>query len=102
MPASTSGSARSIWADGDYRSSSSTDRIDAVIRTCLATDPRTALGWLENRAPDCIPNANSRNSTGSSDPGSTTMSARHEPQESSRELGTLERNIIGSTTEIES
>jgi hypothetical protein len=36
------------------------------------------------------PNANSRNSTGSSDPGSTTMSARHEPQKSSRELGTLE------------
>ena len=36
------------------------------------------------------PNANLRNSTGSSDPGSTTMSARHEPQKSSRELGTLE------------
>ena len=36
------------------------------------------------------PNANSRNSTGSSDPGSTTTIARHEPRESSRELGTLE------------
>ena len=38
------------------------------------------LGWLRKLyCQDRPPNANSRNSTGSSDPGSTTMSARHEP-----------------------
>ena len=36
------------------------------------------------------PSASLRNSTGSSNRGSTTMSARHEPPEGSRELGTLE------------
>src|SRR4051794_2996690 len=36
------------------------------------------------------PSASSRNSIGSSNHGSTTMSARHEPPDSSRELGTLE------------
>ena len=41
------------------------------------------------------PSANSRNSTGSSNRGSTTMSARHGPPESSRELGTLEGYMRG-------
>jgi hypothetical protein len=36
------------------------------------------------------PSASLRNSTDSSNRGSTTMSARHEPSEANRELGTLE------------
>src|SRR3954447_26189659 len=39
------------------------------------------------------PSASSRNSIGSSNHGSTTMSARHEPPDSSRELGTLEIEV---------
>src|SRR3954451_12608667 len=40
------------------------------------------------------PSASSRNSIGSSNHGSTTMSARHEPPDSSRELGTLEFLVL--------
>src|SRR4051794_22936438 len=40
------------------------------------------------------PSASSRNPIGSSNHGSTTMSARHEPPDSSRELGTLEIECI--------
>ena len=49
------------------------------------------------------PSASSRNSTGSPNRGSTTMSARHGPPESSRELGTLEissQSIINQSAQL--
>ena len=68
-----------VWADGKRLSiEQSTDRIHARY-------PGVPRHLIET-----TPNANSRNSTGSSGPGSTTMGASHEPQETSRELGTLE------------
>ena len=88
-----------VWADGKRLSiEHSTDRIHTehpdVPRHLIRNSP-AGVG-SKTVLQDPTPNANSRNSTGSSDPGSTTTSARHEPRESSRELGTLEYlNILG-------
>ena len=81
-----------VWADGKRLSiEQSAERIhaghpdvacDVIKLTCW-------VGWKAVRRKP-TPSANSRNSTGSSNRGSTTMSARHAPSESSRELGTLE------------
>ena len=83
-----------VWADGNRLSiEQSAERIHAehpgIPRDLIETH---VLGWLENCAPT-TPSASSRNSTGSSNHGSTAMSARHEPIESSRELGTLKMRI---------
>ena len=48
------------------------------------------LGWLESCAPEACSERHSRNSTASSNHGSTIMSARHELSGGRRELGTLE------------
>ena len=81
-----------VWADGKRLSiEQSAERINAehpgVPRYLIETH---VLGWLETVRRTPTPSASSRNSIGSSNHGSTTMSARHEPPESSRELGTLE------------
>ena len=86
-----------VWADGKRLSiEQSTDRIHAGHpgAPCHLIETRRVLGWLENCALHPIPNTNWRNPTVSSGPGSATMSARHEPQENSRELGTLEEDLI--------
>ena len=70
------GSAKIVWADGKRLSiEHSTDRIHrghpGVPRHLIETHVQ---GWLENCAPESYSErANLRNSTGSSDPGSTTM-----------------------------
>jgi hypothetical protein len=84
-----------VWADGKRLSiEQSAERIHGghpgVPRDLIETH---VLGWLEAVRRHPTPSASSRNSTGSSNRGSTTMSARHGPPESSRELGTLEANI---------
>ena len=81
-----------VWADGKLLSiGQSAERIHAehpgVPRDLIETH---VLGWLESCVPESCSERQMRNSTGSSNRGSTTMSARHEPPESNRELGTLE------------
>ena len=83
-----------VWADGKRLSiEHSTDRIHTehpdVPRHLIETHLQ---GWLENCAPVILLRTPTRGTRpASSDPGSTTTSARHEPRESSRELGTLEK-----------
>ena len=81
-----------VWADGKRLSiEQSAERIHAGHPDVACDVIEThVLGWLESVRRKPTPSANSRNSTGSSNRGSTTMSARHAPSESSRELGTLE------------
>ena len=80
-----------VWADGKRLSiEQSAERIHAGHPDVACDVIEThVLGWLESGTPEAYPSASSRNSTGSSNRGSTTMSARHGPPESSRELGTL-------------
>ena len=81
-----------VWADGKRLSiEQSAERIHAGHPDVACDVIEThVLGWLEAVRWKPTPSANSSNSTGSSNRGSTTMSARHGPSESSRELGTLE------------
>ena len=86
------GQRKIVWADGKLLSiEQSAERIHAghpgVPHNLIETH---VLGWLESCVPDPAPNASLRNSTDSSNRGSKTMSARHEPPKSSGELGTLE------------
>ena len=80
-----------VWATGNgCRSSSRRNASMPAIRTYLST--RSKFTWsvgskAARRNP--APNASSRNLTGSSGRGSTTMSVRHGLPKNSRELGTL-------------
>jgi hypothetical protein len=92
MPASTPGSARSSGQTGNgYRSSPSVARIHAEHPgvACELIELTCCVGSKAVRR-NPAPSTSLRSLTGSSNPGSTTMSARHLRPESSRELGTLE------------
>ena len=81
-----------VWADGKRLSiEQSAERIHAEHPGVASRPDRNSRRWVGWKAVrrNPAPNASSRNSTGSSNRGSTTMSARHGPPESSRELGTL-------------
>ena len=88
MPASTPGSARSSGTTGNgCRSSSRRNASMPAIRTYLWTRSKFTCWSAARRNP--APNASSRNLTGSSRRGSTTMSVRHGLPKNSRKLGTL-------------
>ena len=92
MPASAPDSARSSGPTGNgYLSSNQRSATTPIIRAWRATRSRRTcwVGWKAARR-NPAPSASSTNSTGSSNRGSTSMSARHELAESRRELGTLE------------
>src|SRR4051794_30715855 len=96
MPASMPGTARSSGPTANgYRSSSRWSASTLSIRACLATCSKLTC-WAGSKTvrQNPAPNTNSRNSTGSSSRGSMSMSARHEPAGSSRELGTLKIQSI--------
>ena len=81
-----------VWADGKRLSiEQSAERIHAGHPdvACDVIETHVLVGWKAVRRHP-TPSASSGNSTGSSNRGSTTMSARHGPPESSRQLGTLE------------
>jgi len=91
MPGSTPRSAGSSGPTGNgYQSGSRRSASTPSIRAWLATRSNLTY-WVGSKAvrQKPAPNASSRNSTGSSNRGSTIMSARHGPSESSLELGTL-------------
>jgi hypothetical protein len=82
-----------VWTDGKRLSiEQSPERIHAghpgVPCDLIETH---VLGWLESCAPESCSERQLEELDRSSNRGSTTMSARHEPAESSRELGTLEQ-----------
>src|SRR4249920_2274061 len=87
-----------VWADGKRLSiEQSAERIHAE-HPATSSKLTCWVGWKAVRRHP-TPSANSRNSTGSSNRGSTTMSARHGPPESNRELGTLEEGAMKSKSE---
>ena len=81
-----------VWADGKRLSiEQSAERIHAGHPDVACDVIEThVLGWLESCTPEAYSERQLEQLDRPSNRGSTTMSARHGPSESSRELGTLE------------